>query len=165
MGAAQSYVRGSLPERFWVKVDVQGDEDCWNWKASLDTKGYGNFGVPREDGTGRFVMKRAHRIAWELLNGPLDGSHVFLCHTCDNPKCVNPRHMFLGDHKANSLDCVAKGRLGDRKGKKNPRAKLTDEDVRNIRKSSLSLSALADLYKVAKSTVAVAKNGSGWKHL
>lgn len=165
MGKASSYVRGSLGERFWAKVDRGGDDQCWEWQASLDTRGYGNFGVPRNDGTGRFVMQRAHRIAWELIKGPLQGSAQHLCHTCDNRKCVNPAHLFIGNPKLNMADCAAKGRFNDRTGENNPRAKLTEGDVRAIRASTFSHSHLAKQYGVAKSVIGYAKNGVTWSHL
>lgn len=166
MGKASSYVRGSLADRFWAKVDRQGENDCWNWIASLDTRGYGNFGVPRNDGTGRFIMQRAHRVAWELENGsPLQSSAQHLCHTCDNRKCVNPKHLFVGNPKLNMEDCSAKGRFNDRSGENNPRAKLTAKNVLDIRSSKTSLSELAKQYGVAKSVVGYARRGLTWRGL
>lgn len=165
MGKASSYVRGTLGERFWAKVDRRSDADCWEWCASLDSRGYGNFGVPRNDGTGRFIMQRAHRVAWELTHGPLEGSAQHLCHTCDNRKCVNPKHLFVGNPKLNMADCAAKGRFNDRTGENNPRAKLTEEDVRFIRASTMSCQRLAEQYGVAKSVVAYARSGTTWRHL
>lgn len=165
MGKAHSYIRGSLESRFWGKVDQQGPDDCWEWQASLDTRGYGNFGVPRSDGTGRFIMQRAHRVAWELVNGPLLGSAQHLCHTCDNRKCVNPAHLFIGNPKLNMADCASKGRFNDRKGENNPRAKLTQQDVQTIRASDLPHSQLAKQYGVAKSVIGYARAGVTWKHL
>ena len=165
MGKAFNYVRGTLSDRFWSKVS-KGDADaCWEWQASLDTRGYGNFGVPRNDGTGRYIMQRAHRTAWELTNGPLLGSAQHLCHTCDNRKCVNPSHLFIGNPKINMQDCSAKGRFNDRAGENNPRAKLTAADVLDIRASSLPLSVLAKQYGVAKSVVGYAKRGVTWRGL
>jgi hypothetical protein len=164
MGKAFNYVRGrSLSDRFWSKVDRSGQ--CWTWQASLDSKGYGNFGLPRNDGTGRFVMQRAHRVAWMLTHGAMPTSTDFLCHRCDNPRCVNPAHLFIGDAQANVSDCISKGRLNDRSGENNPRAKLTEEQVQDIRSSSASLNALAVKYGVAKSVVASARKGETWRGL
>ena len=166
MGKASNYVRGSLEERFWSKVDTKDDAECWEWKASLDTSGYGNFGVPRNDGTGRFIMQRAHRVAWELLNGSLQGSHQHLCHTCDNRKCVNPSHMFVGNPQLNMADCSAKGRLGDRKGENNPRSVVNDTVVRAIRADSeLPLSKLMNKYGLPQTTVSDIRRGKTWSHL
>lgn len=161
MGKAFQYRRGvSLAERFWVKVDRCGHDECWNWLASLDSRGYGNFGVKRN---GRFVMQRAHRVAWELEYNTTLAAGVVLCHSCDNRRCVNPKHLFAGTQQDNMADCAAKGRFGDRAGEHNPRAKLTAEDVLAIRESPLPLSALANRYGVAKSTVAAAKAGQSWR--
>lgn len=165
MGKAFNYVRGTLEDRFWAKVERRSDDGCWEWQASLDSRGYGNFGVPRNDGTGRYLMKRAHRIAWELNNGLLQSSLQYICHSCDNRKCVNPRHLFIGNQKINMADCVAKGRLNDRNGANNPRAKLTENDVRAIRVSNESLRVLAEKYGVSKSVIGYARKGITWRGL
>jgi len=165
MGKASSYIRGSLEERFWAKVNRGVDDACWEWAASLDTKGYGNFGVPRNDGTGRFIMRRAHRVAWELTNGPLHGSTQHLCHKCDNRKCVNPAHLFVGNPKTNMQDCAAKGRFGDRRGENNPRAVVNAEIVRAIRAEVIPLSALMKKYNLPQTTVSDIRRGRTWRHL
>lgn len=160
MGKAFQYRRGvPLADRFWAKVDRRSPGECWNWLASLDSRGYGNFGVRRGD---RFVMHRAHRVAWELEYNADLAAGVVLCHSCDNRRCVNPAHLFAGTQRDNMADCVSKGRLGDRAGERNPRAKLTAESAAAIRSSALPLSKLSALYGVAKSTVAAVKAGQSW---
>lgn len=161
MGRAHSYIRGDLGQRFWPKV--KKSEGCWEWQASLDTAGYGNFGVRQV--SGKYLMQRAHRVAWELVRGAPLTSDQYLCHRCDNPRCVNPDHLFVGDAKANAQDCVSKGRLGPRGGEDNPRAKLTETEVAEIRKSALPLSALAARFGVGKSTVHAARKRVSWGHL
>jgi len=165
MGKAFNYVRGTMEESFWSKVDKRDPDDCWEWQASLDTRGYGNFGVPRNDGTGRYIMQRAHRRAWEFTNGPLLGSGQHLCHTCDNRKCVNPAHLFVGNPKTNMQDCAAKGRFNDRKGENNPRAKVTEDIVRAVRAETLTLSKLMVKYKLPQTTVSDIRRRSTWKHV
>jgi HNH endonuclease len=92
----------SLEERFWSKVDKTGE--CWLWTAGT-VWGYGMFRI-----AGRAAPARAHRVAWELTNGPIpDGASV--CHACDNPSCVRPFHLFLGTVSENLLDASHKGRL------------------------------------------------------
>jgi hypothetical protein len=165
MGKAFNYVRGTMKERFWSKVDKREPDDCWEWQASLDTRGYGNFGVPKNDGTGRYIMQRAHRMAWELTNGKLIGSVQHLCHTCDNRKCVNPAHLFVGNPQINMQDCAAKGRFNDRKGENNPRAKVTEDIVRAVRAETLTLSKLMAKYNLPQTTVSDIRRRSTWKHV
>lgn len=88
--------------KFWSRVDIpRKDALCWTWTAAK-IKGYGTMNVGGKN-------CGAHRIAWELFNGPIpDGLHA--CHHCDNPSCVNPSHIFLGTHQDNMADKQAKGR-------------------------------------------------------
>lgn len=93
-------VRASTEDRFWSKVEKS--DGCWEWQGSR-TKGYGKFWA----GSGGLV--RAPRFSWKLHNGPIpDGLHVL--HSCDNPPCVRPDHLFLGTNLENIRDRMAKGR-------------------------------------------------------
>lgn len=95
-----------LEERFWSKVDKSGGPAaCWPWTASVDPKGYGQFAYA--DGTRR--SGRAHRVAWILANGPISAG-MSVCHSCDNPPCCNPAHLWLGTNADNVADRVRKGR-------------------------------------------------------
>lgn len=93
--------RRPLQERFLEKVDQSGD--CWIWTAARSSLGYGKFCVSKG------VNRLAHRVSYQTFVGPVtDDMHV--CHHCDNPSCVRPDHLFLGDDFANMRDCRAKGR-------------------------------------------------------
>jgi len=86
--------------RFWNKVEKSSQ--CWQWTGGKTWDGYGRIKL-----NGKTVM--AHRVAYAMLKGEVP-KHLILCHTCDNPSCVNPDHLFLGTHKDNALDREAKGR-------------------------------------------------------
>lgn len=90
-----------VAERFWLKVQMGSPDECWPWRGFCNRGGYGQFG---EDGK----LTTAHRVAWRLTFG--DPGKYFVLHTCDNPPCVNPFHLFLGNQKTNMEDMVAKGR-------------------------------------------------------
>ena len=116
-------ISDSDAERFMKKVDRSGD--CWLWTAVRNSDGYGNFKL---NGT----MIKAHRVAYTLFLGPIpNGLHVL--HRCDVPGCVNPNHLFLGTHMENMIDREAKGRGHDKRGEANGRAKLTLQEVWQIR--------------------------------
>jgi hypothetical protein len=127
-------------ERFWNKVRMQ--EDCWLWVASTST-GYGDFYY-----RGRDV--RAHRFSYELVHGPIPKGKL-LCHTCDNTLCVNPSHMYVGDHRTNAVDAFLRGQNGS--GEKHPNAKLTEAQVKEILQSRLSQKELSRIYSVSEQTI------------
>lgn len=134
--------------RFWSKVDVLDPEDCWTWRAVKSKFGYGLF-----------RNKKAHRIAYTLLNGPIpDG--LFCLHKCDNPSCCNPHHIFLGTIAQNNRDAADKGRKP--KGESHPKAKLTDAQVAEIRSSSETGASLARRFGVSKSTVSGIRTYTHW---
>lgn len=93
-----------LADRFWKKVLISGTNDCWHWKACKNNKGYGQFKLKSKT-----VL--AHKMSWELTNRrPFPKGKVTL-HLCDNPPCVNPKHLKVGTQNDNVQDCKNKGRI------------------------------------------------------
>lgn len=91
----------NLPDRFWAKVDRRGSDECWSWTGRLNDNGYGIYQINRR-------RHPASRVITEAIHGPL--GELFACHTCDNPACVNPAHLFVGTAKDNVQDMLSKGR-------------------------------------------------------
>lgn len=104
-------------ERFWSKVAIGTEDECWSWLGGKTMDGgYGTFSI-------NYRMWVAHRVAWILTRGQIpDGLSV--CHKCDNPGCVNPYHLFLGNNVDNCVDSARKG---------HKTKKLTEDEVLEIR--------------------------------
>lgn len=149
-----------LEARFWWKVDQSGD-GCWEWQAYRNASGYGVVGVEGNK------TKLAHRVAWELTQGPIpDGLRVL--HQCDNPACVRPDHLFIGTQGDNVADAVAKGRARGAVGERNSKAKLTEDDVRFIRRLhgiGIPRKAIAKVFGVNVSIVNAIGRRELWSHI
>jgi hypothetical protein len=145
---------------FWAKV--RKTDGCWEWQGARKSDGYGQ--VPR---SGR--LRAAHRLSWELTHGPL-GADECVLHHCDNPPCVRPDHLFIGDRRMNNADKLAKGRAGksDQRGVHNPAARLTDDDVREVRRLGavgLTHEDIAARKGVSRSLVTMILHGRRWSHV
>jgi hypothetical protein len=142
-------------DRFWIKAAVGTPHECWEWKACL-LGGYGRF-------RWRGASMLANRVAWELTNGPIPQG-MFVCHRCDNPRCVNPNHLFLGTPKQNFDDMVEKRREKIREARKRGHlshaAKLSLNQMLAIKADTRSQRAIARHYGVGKTTVFHIKNGN-----
>ena len=147
---------GSVVERFWRFASKAGAEDCWEWQGAGLASGYGMLRVGNR-------MKLAHRVSWELANGPLpDGMCV--CHHCDNPKCVNPAHLFAGTARDNSRDMVNKSRSAY--GERHPLHKLNSDIVREIlTHPEISASEFGRRLEVTQARVSKIRRGKGWRHI
>lgn len=102
-------VNPSIAKRFWAKVNVTNAEGCWEWIGAVSPSGYGSFGL------GTKITAPAHRVAFALSNCLSVLPDKFVCHHCDNPRCVNPFHLFLGTHTDNMRDMIAKNGHYNRK--------------------------------------------------
>lgn len=146
--------------RFWSKVSIRTVEECWEWKGCLSKGNRGGYGEFKHNGR----VYKSHRMAWMLINGEIpDG--LLVCHKCDNRKCCNPNHLFLGTVQDNNLDRNTKGRTGSSKGESHPLHKLSTQDVLEIQNSSLSQRKLASIYGVGQSHIQRVKTKQVWKHV
>jgi hypothetical protein len=148
--------RVPLEQRLWAKTDKTGD--CWLWTAHRNRQGYGTLRVQKR-------TRMAHRVAWELENGPIP-SGLQVCHRCDNPPCVNPAHLFLGTSQDNKLDSVAKGRHAH--GERDGFANLTAEIVAKVRREhaeGVSCAELARRHGVTWAAIKFAIVRRTWRHV
>lgn len=168
----------SIEKRFWSKVNKTDDQDgCWEWTASRSKEGYGWF---YKDGK----MTHASRACIEIIYKIIIPSNIFVCHTCDNPPCVNPHHLFVGTRTDNVRDMVKKGRLRTtfsipkmnpghlhpelRQGERNGSSKLTEEHVREIRLlhyEGIKTLQLAKTYNVSSCLIRNVVYRRTWKHV
>lgn len=156
-GEPRRFVRGHysrlmwepMQQRFWQNVAKRGPDDCWPWTAHTNDAGYGMIGKGNNS-------IRAHRYSYELHFGAIpDGLHVL--HHCDNPTCVNPAHLFIGDDAANMQDKTDKGRAYRPYGEAHGNRQFTERQIRHFRaeqpRSGLSIRAFARSHDVSYETM------------
>ena len=154
------FLREAPLDYFARNVAVGGDNECWPWTGNRFEKGYGQFKCKAFG-----PLMAASRASWILHNGPIEG-RLWVLHRCDNPSCVNPRHLFLGTPQTNHADMVEKGRIS--RGTGRPAAKLNDDKVRLIRarrQQGATYDQLAVEFEVSRSACFNAAAGTGWKHV
>ncbi len=148
----------STEDRFWAKVDKRGPNECWEWTGARTSKNYGNFWTGS-----RYVT--ASSFSYELHNGPLLDDQM-ACHTCDNPPCINPAHLFPGTFVENMQDMVNKGR--SLRGEAHNMRRLTESQVREMRRlaSAGELQAnIADMFGVTFQHVSAIVLRKKWSHI
>lgn len=154
-------------KRFYDRVDSSAGRDaCWPWLGCLGTGGYGVFWL-------RGRNHASHRVMWMLERGEIPAG-MFVCHTCDNRRCCNPAHLWIGTSAENTADKVAKNRQARgaqtkpelrARGERQGLAVLTVALVRRIRRSGLTHAALARKLGVAVSNVRNVRTGFTWRHV
>jgi hypothetical protein len=157
--------RRDFRDRFWKKVDKRSDDECWPWTGFKDSLGYGKFrlgtlGSPEG-------VNLAHRVSWLMAHeGESIPKGILVCHTCDNPSCVNPAHLFLGTNQENVQDASRKGRLYRAKGELHHNHILTQEQVAFVRSRRFSLKELgliAESYGMSQESLRKIAEGRGWE--
>ena len=146
----------SVKDRFESKIAYESMSGCWLWTASLDRQSYGYFFSNKTE--------KAHRVSYKLYKGPIPEG-LSVCHKCDVPSCVNPDHLWLGTHKDNERDKIAKGRAVYARGESHTRAKLTEDAVIDIRKKEMSQREYARKYGVSRTSIGWVQRRQSWNHV
>lgn len=156
----------TLP-RFWTKVDRSNANGCWPWTGFYDSDGYGRLKRPRGEWIGGGQKSiRAHRIACEIANGPSPkGALALHAVGCTTRLCCNPAHLRWGSNAENQRDVAA---AGSRRGARNGRVRLTEQQAKAIRRQVLAGATKASVareYGVSVGCVRHIADGSTWRHL
>jgi len=160
-------IRDKDIKRFWKHVEIRSKDECWEWQAGGNGRGYGRIKINRR-------TESAHRVSWEIYHRKEIPGGLYICHKCDNTRCVNPRHLFIGTQLDNVRDCIEKGRVGACRGEDNYRSKLTADEVIEIRRQHKLLTRgevgsfivlWADRCDVTTYAIAAILYNRAWKHL
>lgn len=161
------------------------ENECWQWIGKINNAGYGEF---VEGINGKKIIHLSHRKSYEIFKGEIPKG-LCVCHSCDNKKCCNPEHLWVGTQKENIQDAKRKGRLPDQKGRKHTEetkkkfkfrkgpdkkgekhhmAKLTENDVREIKKlleTKIKRNEILKMFKITRPYLYAIKSKKAWPHL
>jgi hypothetical protein len=147
-------------KRLASRIERRGPDDCWPWTGSVSHNGYGRM----------YACGRSHnatRLLWSLVHGDIPQGFL-ICHHCDNPSCMNLRHLYLGTPADNMRDRTARGRTKGPKGERNHSAKLTEDDVRlmrQMRNKGASLTEIMQRFNITACPASMAYRGLTWRHV
>lgn len=154
----------STPEQLFLKnVTIGQPDECWEWQGYINDSGYGEIRC----GTGPLL--RAHRVSYEIYKGLIpDG--IFVCHSCDNPRCVNPNHLWLGTNADNVHDMDKKSRRinSPQHGESHGMSRLTADDVYQIRTladSGVSYEEIGKRFAISDVHAGRIAKRKCWKHI
>ena len=165
--------------RFVQYTVLRGEDECWEWSGPKNVNGYGVIWTGTNVHNKR-MSERAHRFSYVLQNKTNIGDKDCVMHSCDNPSCVNPKHLSVGTFADNNRDRSKKNRSGARVfsaedlalyseryvGEGNPSAKLSENEVIDIKYNiGLSSSKTAEIFNVSKTTIKNIRSGKSWSHL
>src|SRR6185312_10444443 len=147
-----------IAECIWQRIDVRGPDDCWEWQGRRGVTGYGRVFLPG----GKNWM--AHRLA-AALSGKVPGAGEYVCHTCDNPPCCNPNHLWVGTEAENVADMVRKGRQHHPRGELSSSVKLSADVIDEIRLRDRPRKELARKFGVTVYTIDDVRRARSWQHI
>lgn len=143
---------------FWSHVNIGLENDCWEYKYPYLV--YARFTIQAKK---KRRTHLAHRLAYYLATG-IEPRDLFVCHSCDNPRCCNPKHLWLGTHKDNMDDCRNKDRNNPA-----PAAKLTEEEVKIVKElileSRYTNKYIGAIFGVTHSNISAIKRNKSWKNV
>lgn len=152
-------------ERLSRLHSVNPDTGCWEWTGQIKKNGYGVTLITLAPH--KYHPYNVHKLAWIVANGAVPAG-LCVCHACDNRRCINPKHLFLGTHQANMTDARQKKRFQDQRGSKNNKARLTESDVLRIRalsENGTSRVEIARMFNLGKGHASRIIHRQLWAHI
>jgi hypothetical protein len=146
--------------KFWK--NIKKTNNCWIWTGKKDRDGYGLISIFNHTNN---RIRGAHRLSYWIHNDYKNPKNNYICHTCDNPSCVNPIHLVLADVHWNNNDKIKKNRQKGPKGIQNFQAKFSDQDIIDIRNNPNHYEIISLKYNVHPETIRLIKKRKTWKHL